>query len=124
MVAVAYMLDLDMFLNFNMCFAGSEVANNRSNITESTPKARVSGELTDQGNNSHPLRGEAFNVPFMLLVLEYNLCNILSHFSLALLMAFCLMQFYRTLLKCTPSSAVSLTQMLPIMCRNLKRWIL
>lgn len=35
---------------------GSEVANNRSNITESTPKARVSGELTDQGNNSHPLR--------------------------------------------------------------------
>lgn len=42
---------------------GPEVANNRSSSTESTPKARVSGELTDQGgeltdqgNNSHPLR--------------------------------------------------------------------
>ncbi|KAK9181866.1 hypothetical protein WN944_025007 [Citrus x changshan-huyou] len=42
---------------------GPEVANNRSSSTESTPKARVSGELTDQGgeltdqgNNNHPLR--------------------------------------------------------------------
>ncbi|KAH9646815.1 protein REVEILLE 6 [Citrus sinensis] len=42
---------------------GPEVANNRSNSTDSTPKAQVSGELTDQGgeltdqgNNSHPLR--------------------------------------------------------------------
>lgn len=75
-----------MFLNFDICFAGPEVANNRSNSTDSTPKARVSGELTDQGgeltdqgNNSHPLRGWAF----VLLALEYNSCNILSNFFLS-----------------------------------------
>lgn len=75
-----------MFLNFDIFFAGPEVANNRSNSTDSTPKARVSGELTDQGgeltdqgNNSHPLRGWAF----VLLALEYNSCNILSNFFLS-----------------------------------------
>lgn len=79
-----------MFLNFDICFAGPEVANNRSSSTESTPKARVSGELTDQGgeltdqgNNNHPLRGWTFNFPFVLLALEYNSCNILSNFFLS-----------------------------------------
>lgn len=72
-----------MFLNFDICFAGPEVANNRSSSTEGTPKARVSGELTDQGNNSHPLRGWAFNYPFVLPALEYNSCNILSNFFLS-----------------------------------------
>ncbi|KAH7557728.1 hypothetical protein JRO89_XS11G0209000 [Xanthoceras sorbifolium] len=32
------------------------VANNRSSSTESTPKIRAAGEMTDQGNNIHTLR--------------------------------------------------------------------
>ncbi|KAJ4705947.1 protein REVEILLE 6-like isoform X1 [Melia azedarach] len=35
---------------------GPAVANNHSSSTESIPKARVAGEVTDQGNNGHPLR--------------------------------------------------------------------
>lgn len=69
-----------MFLKCDMCFAGPAVANNHSSSTESIPKARVAGEVTDQGNNGHPLRGGAFKFPFVLLVICYNLCYILTFF--------------------------------------------
>ncbi|KAK3220248.1 hypothetical protein Dsin_014218 [Dipteronia sinensis] len=43
-------------VNLSHVAKGPAVANNRSSSTESTPKPRAVGDMTDQGNNGHTLR--------------------------------------------------------------------